>query len=65
MQAPFPPIRNRALEIMHKFLTEFGMTPAARSRISVSHAAEPARDGASSPCARVSRRARRFEVRTP
>jgi len=38
MQSPFLPIRNRALEIMHKFLTEFGMTPAARSRISVTHA---------------------------
>jgi len=35
MQSPFLPIRNRALEIMHKFLTEFGMTPASRSRISV------------------------------
>jgi len=37
MQSPFLPIRNRALELMHKFLTEFGMTPAARSRISVTH----------------------------
>ena len=37
MQSPFLPIRNRALEIMHKFLTEFGMTPAARSRITVTH----------------------------
>ena len=37
MQSPFLPIRNRALEIMHKFLTEYGMTPAARSRITVTH----------------------------
>ena len=37
MQSPFLSIRNRALEIMHKFLTEFGMTPAARSRITVTH----------------------------
>lgn len=40
MQSPFLPIRNRALEIMHKFLTEFGMTPASRSRISVSKVSE-------------------------
>lgn len=35
MQSPFLPIRNRALEIMHKFAVEFGMTPAARGKISV------------------------------
>jgi len=35
MQSPYLAIRNRALEVMHKFLTEFGMTPASRSRISV------------------------------
>lgn len=28
-------IANKALELMHKFLTEFGMTPSARSRLSV------------------------------
>jgi P27 family predicted phage terminase small subunit len=28
-------IANKALEMMHKFLTEFGMTPASRTRISV------------------------------
>jgi P27 family predicted phage terminase small subunit len=28
-------IANRALELMHKFMTEFGMTPASRSRLSV------------------------------
>ena len=35
MQSPFLAIRNRALETMHRFLTEFGMTPASRSRVSV------------------------------
>jgi P27 family predicted phage terminase small subunit len=35
MQSPFLPIRNRALETMHRFLSEFGMTPASRSRINV------------------------------
>ena len=35
MASPFLSIRNRALEFMHKFLVEFGMTPASRSRISV------------------------------
>jgi P27 family predicted phage terminase small subunit len=33
VQSPWLPIRNRALELMHKFLTEFGLTPASRSRI--------------------------------
>lgn len=28
-------ISNRSLEIMYKFLAEFGMTPSARSRVSV------------------------------
>lgn len=28
-------ISNRSVEIMHKFLAEFGMTPSARSRVSV------------------------------
>lgn len=28
-------VSNKALEQMHKFLTEFGMTPVSRSRISV------------------------------
>lgn len=35
MQSPFLPIRNKALETMHKFLIEFGMTPASRSRINL------------------------------
>ena len=29
-------IRNRALEMMAKFLAEFGMSPAARSRVTAS-----------------------------
>lgn len=28
-------ISNRAVEVMHKFLAEFGMTPSARNRVSV------------------------------
>lgn len=30
---PLVSVANKALEMMHKFLTEFGMTPASRSRI--------------------------------
>lgn len=40
MQSPFLPIRNRALELMHKFAVEFGMTPASRSRIVVTDGAQ-------------------------
>jgi phage terminase small subunit len=32
---PMLSVRKQALEQMHKFLTEFGMTPASRSRIEV------------------------------
>lgn len=35
MPSPFLAIRNKALDLMRQFLTEFGMTPASRSRISV------------------------------
>ena len=35
MQNPLITIANRAMELAHKFLVEFGMTPAARSRIIV------------------------------
>ena len=35
---PLLSVRKQALEIMHKFLTEFGMTPASRSRIEVDKA---------------------------
>jgi len=33
MQSPYLAIANKAVEQMKSFLTEFGMTPAARSRI--------------------------------
>lgn len=39
MQSPFLPIRNKALELMHKFLIEFGMTPSSRSRIEIGNGA--------------------------
>lgn len=35
IQNPLVGIKHKAAEHMHKFLTEFGMTPASRSRISV------------------------------
>jgi P27 family predicted phage terminase small subunit len=34
LQSPFLAIRNKALELMHRFAVEFGMTPSARSRVS-------------------------------
>jgi P27 family predicted phage terminase small subunit len=46
MQSPFLAIRNKALELMHKYLVEFGMTPSSRSRVHVSGKApkeDPAR----------------------
>jgi P27 family predicted phage terminase small subunit len=39
IQNPFLGIANTALDQMRKFLTEFGMTPASRSRLSVDAAA--------------------------
>lgn len=33
---PYYTIKKRSMELMHKFLTEFGMTPASRTRISTS-----------------------------
>ena len=38
IQNPYLPIANKALEHMRHFLTEFGMTPASRSRITASTA---------------------------
>ena len=35
IENPYFSIKKRAAELMHKFLTEFGMTPASRSRINV------------------------------
>lgn len=40
MQNPYLSIRNKAFELMHKFLIEFGMTPSSRSRVQVYHPAE-------------------------
>ena len=40
-QSPYVSIKNKAAEHMHKFLTEFGMTPASRSRISVAKTDTP------------------------
>lgn len=33
IQNPLVGVANKAMELMHKFLTEFGMTPSARSRV--------------------------------
>ena len=35
MQSPYVGIANRAMELMHKFLIEFGMTPSSRARLSM------------------------------
>lgn len=41
VENPYFSIKKRAAELMHKFLVEFGMTPAARSRIDAEPPAEP------------------------
>lgn len=33
IENPYYSIKKRAAELMHKFMTEFGMTPASRTRI--------------------------------
>ncbi len=43
MQSPFLAIANKALEQMHRFSSEFGMTPASRTRIQTT----PPTDGGS------------------
>jgi P27 family predicted phage terminase small subunit len=35
IQNPYLSVSNKAVEQMHKFLTEFGMTPASRTRLAV------------------------------
>ena len=35
IQNPLVGIANRAMELMYRFMTEFGMTPSSRSRLSV------------------------------
>jgi P27 family predicted phage terminase small subunit len=39
MPSPYLAIANKALEQMHKFLTEFGMTASSRTRVKVGGAA--------------------------
>lgn len=36
IENPYYTIKKRSAELMHKFLTEFGMTPASRTRIDAS-----------------------------
>jgi P27 family predicted phage terminase small subunit len=36
---PYVGIANRGMDLMHKFLVEFGLTPSSRSRLSVSASA--------------------------
>ena len=43
---PYVTIANKALDQMHRFLTEFGMTPASRSRISIAIHEDDDRDPA-------------------
>jgi P27 family predicted phage terminase small subunit len=47
IQSPFLAIRNKALELMHKFAIEFGMTPSSRSRVSANGEKDKARDKSS------------------
>ena len=35
VQNPLVGIANRSMELMHRFLAEFGMTPSSRSRLSI------------------------------
>src|ERR1700704_6383704 len=37
-QNPWLPIANKQLELMHKYLTEFGLSPVTRSRVSMAPA---------------------------
>lgn len=41
---PYLGIANRSLEMMHKFLVEFGMTPSARARIDLGKSASGEED---------------------
>lgn len=38
IENPYYSIKKRAAELMHKFLTEFGMTPSSRTRIDIGKA---------------------------
>lgn len=37
-QNPWLTIANKQLELMHKYLTEFGLSPVSRSRVSIAPA---------------------------
>lgn len=41
VENPYFSIKKRSAELMHKFMVEFGMTPAARTRINVLVSDEP------------------------
>ena len=41
IQNPLIGIKHKAAEQMHKFLTEFGMTPSSRSRITIEDTEDP------------------------
>ncbi len=41
---PYVGTANKALELMHKFSVEFGMTPASRTRLSVDSNSTPEGD---------------------
>lgn len=44
IQNPLVGVANRAMELMHKFLTEFGMTPSSRSKVTATKR-EPEKKG--------------------
>lgn len=44
VENPYFSIKKRCLELMHKFLIEFGMTPAARTKISAPLSKKPSEE---------------------
>jgi P27 family predicted phage terminase small subunit len=46
VENPYYSIKKRSMELMHKFMTEFGMTPAARTRIEAKPQETPATSSA-------------------
>jgi P27 family predicted phage terminase small subunit len=42
-QNPWLTIANKQLELMHKYLSEFGLSPVARSRVSLAGAGRPSK----------------------
>lgn len=49
VQSPWVGVSNKAMAMMHKFLTEFGLTPVARVRIAVPHQPETTRRPTANP----------------